>query len=66
MVMVVGVVLATVLIVEDLGATRRAQGRDLAAVTDELALLRQEVKDMHGKVTRARAKLRKIREVQEA
>jgi hypothetical protein len=56
-VMVVGVVLATVLIVEDQGATRRAQGKDLAAVTDELALLRQEVKDKHGEVTRARARL---------
>jgi regulator of replication initiation timing len=58
-VMVVGVVLATVLIVEDQGATRRAQGKDLAAVTDELAQLRQEVKDKHGEVTRTRARLEK-------
>ncbi len=57
-VMVVGVVLATVLFLEDQWATdKKGAGGKPRAVTDELALLRQEVKDMHVKVTSARARL---------
>jgi hypothetical protein len=69
-VMAVGVVLRPSSLWRTRGRqTRRAQGENLAAVTDELALLRQEVKDMHVKVTRARARLagsRKSKEVETA